>query len=282
MTRKTTTPRKPTRKEILDQILDRVLPATFADQVGDLFLTSARAAVRRELRVYPGVTGHELARAQQDLTARLGDPERMRRALRRWLDRQLGPTPTAAEVRTLRRAAEERVTAALAARVEKLLPRITAQLDARLDQALTEHLEALALHRFVTRFGWTRGAEPLRSIADDPACGLGTALLIYWLGLPHELRPTKSRRDVPLSQRQHHDLLRRIERRAARGGYRHAGIEFDPRDLDARIDPGLLPPHAIWSTLPEPVRQVTLANGSVEPLPVEKPPRRRPRGVQKS
>jgi ankyrin repeat protein len=78
------------------------------------------------------------------------------------------------------------------------------------------------------RYNWDEGLGRLKKILKDPACDLGTALLIYWRARPEFFRQWKTSKDGPPFQRQGHQLIESIERKIVSGEYREV-IAYDPK-----------------------------------------------------
>ena len=97
----------------------------------------------------------------------------------------------------------------------------------------------MKLHRWVEE-AWTLEADERAEIIEREECALGTALMLYWRGLPHDYRRYRTRRDTPTFLRAHWDLLRRIEAKMLldydEGGFLHFGIAFDPQTASPNLD----------------------------------------------
>jgi hypothetical protein len=143
-------------------------------------------------------------------------------------------------------------------------------------------LDARGLHRAANRHNWDEGTPALERILAHPACSLGTALLIYWLGGPWwQARWTSPRgSDAPETWA----LLRRIEQGIEAGRFGHHGVAYDPRKESLLADP--YPEHGKRRMLPDAVYCATTTTGTLRcdrPPPTPHPgpalPKPRPRGV---
>lgn len=83
---------------------------------------------------------------------------------------------------------------------------------------------------FADLWNWDQGIWPFKIIADNPACELATALMIYWRAQPQEYIGIYNPNFPELS-----DLLEHIQQKVLEGSYPIGVCSYDPA-LDAGPD----------------------------------------------
>jgi len=90
------------------------------------------------------------------------------------------------------------------------------------------------LHYLAEHWNWDNGVKTLSEIISRPDCSLGTALLIFWRGLPTEIfyscankKDAKKIHEEPMF-----DLLIKIEKSVTKNHYKDGQISFNPSNDD--------------------------------------------------
>lgn len=89
--------------------------------------------------------------------------------------------------------------------------------------------KAKALHLDALTHNWDDGVAELQRLVDHPACDLGTALAIYWMGAPGFDQQYVRASEVDGWRRETFSFLRKLERRLLKRDFATAGILFNPR-----------------------------------------------------
>jgi hypothetical protein len=219
--------------DVIERAVNRALPAKWQDDLARALIGAWGKAARKHAN--PATVrriAHELELRIRSIS---GSPETPRTRLRTYAARLLRAKTPDRILRRLLDAESERLLAPLVTRAEPLAHAATEQLVA--EAGLTK--TAQRLHRYVSRYNWDDGVEPMRDLIEDEACAIGTALLVYWLARPHYYRQYVKRADVGSWERGGWDLVRRIERKLAsktEDRFYHLGIVFDPRSWEPGYD----------------------------------------------
>jgi hypothetical protein len=87
------------------------------------------------------------------------------------------------------------------------------------------------LHEYVEHYNWDWGEKQMLAAARSRSCDLGTALMIYWEGVPtYYFAEYATRKEVPPDERAGYDLLVEVERKVVSGFYRKHEVRFNPGD----------------------------------------------------
>ena len=104
-----------------------------------------------------------------------------------------------------------------------------AEMDRLRERFVAEATDPDELHHFAERWNWDGEAGTMRALVRNPACDLGTALMVYWLAGPHFFLSYESREEVPEWSRDGYDLVTELEPRLVAGAFPTARIAYDPR-----------------------------------------------------
>jgi hypothetical protein len=136
--------------------------------------------------------------------------------------------------------------------------RFTKEEEDVIEQALDSNDPALLrtsreLHGFAQSYNWDGGTDAMVEIIRHPLCDRGTALMIYWLAQPEDVKemPGKS----PELVRDAYDLIVEIEKRIQSNGFARQTIGYVPLD-DSNVTDGtddVLTPAS--SVIPEVMRR---------------------------
>ncbi len=97
--------------------------------------------------------------------------------------------------------------------------------------------KTMKLHRKACDFNWDYGVSGLKSLVKSKRCDQGTALMLFWLGLPEDYYfPIDNIKYTSLSQwnQEHYDFLKDLEKRIISGYYESNLIPFDPENFEGR------------------------------------------------
>jgi hypothetical protein len=112
---------------------------------------------------------------------------------------------------------------------KKTAPKKTAPKKTAPKKTAPEASRAAALHQKAAYHNWDDGVRGLSQILRDPACDLGTALMIYWMGVPGFDRAFVTADEAPDWRRPVTKFLRELEERILARDFATANILFDPR-----------------------------------------------------
>ncbi len=95
---------------------------------------------------------------------------------------------------------------------------------------LSNCVDPLELHAFVSNWNCDQGVEPLLEVVKNPSCDLGTALWLYWANDPYYYSRYGTVDDASgKEERMMFDLFRIVEHRMALNDFATSLVPFDPQ-----------------------------------------------------